>query len=99
MQCFYKSMKKNFSKNFCVKLSSQLVKAIINCSSLTGLACTRIYKSLVFSHRPCKLRLCERPRACKSTGTVQLSHLASRQLLLNNKFYALIYSKIFKLQF
>ena len=67
LRYFYKSMKKYFSKNFCKhisdmfgKLSSQLVKAIINCL-LTGLAFTVPgFTSLwSFSHSRCKLRLCE----------------------------------------
>ena len=107
----YKSMKKYFSKNF-VKISANFWKTVVTVgqgydklfTNRVSLYCTRIYKLLVFSHDPCKLRLCERPRACKSAGTA-LPFLVSKQILLNNKFYAHInqlsgpYSKILKLQF
>ena len=92
----YKSMKKNFSKNFLEKyqrsfgkISSQLVKAIMNCL-LMGLACTvpgftspqSFYPALASSGCVIDLGLVNQ--------LVLLSHLVSKQLLLNNKFYALI---------
>ena len=46
------------------KLLSQLVKAMINCL-LTRLACTLPVPRFTSC---CKLRLCERPQACKSPG-------------------------------
>ena len=93
---FYKSMKKYFSKNFCKKyqltfgkLLSQLVKAMINCL-LTRLSCTvpgftsrcSFHTALASSGCVKDLRLVNH--------LVRLSHLVSKQLLSNNKFYALL---------
>ena len=85
---------KKFSLKIFVKLSSQLAKAIINCSLLTELACTVPgFTSPWFFHT-----------ALASSGFVKdlrpvnqllrLLHLVSRQLLLNNNFYALIVRSI-----
>ena len=74
---FYKSMKKYFSKSF-VKISANFWKTFVTVgqgydklfTNGISLYCTKIYKLLVVSQGPCKLRLCERPRACKSAGTL-----------------------------
>ena len=89
-------MKKYFSKNFCDKyqrifgkFSSQLVKAIINCL-LTGLACT-----VPGFTGPWSFHTAHASAGCvKDLGLVnqlvRVSHLVSKQLLLNSIFYALI---------
>ena len=70
-------MKNYFSKIF-VKISVNFWKTFVTVgqgydklfTNEVSLYCARIYKSLLFSHCPCKLSLCERPWCCKSADMV-----------------------------